>query len=108
GFWGGRFKDLLSCQGVHFQVMDLEKAIAAAAPELREPTLEFEVVNPNGSAEPLRVRVELGASGGEPQTVADKVTAAVSETFGIEARVDVLEREALPRSGYKLKRVVDA
>ncbi|HKY14598.1 MAG TPA: hypothetical protein VJM33_06700, partial [Microthrixaceae bacterium] len=46
GFWGGRFKDLLSCQGVHFQVMDLEKAIAAAAPELREPTLEFEVVNP--------------------------------------------------------------
>ena len=28
GFWGGRFKDLLSSQGVHFQVSDLEQAVA--------------------------------------------------------------------------------
>ena len=49
GYWGGRFKDLLSSQGVHFQVSDLEKAVASVA-ELTTPTLEFVVVNPQGSS----------------------------------------------------------
>ena len=65
GFWGGRFKDLLSCQGVHFQVSDLEKTIKRSAPGLSEPTLEYVVVNPAGSHDALVVRVELGASGGD-------------------------------------------
>ena len=29
GFWGGRFSDLLSSQGVHFQVSELEKAVGS-------------------------------------------------------------------------------
>ena len=108
GFWGGRFKDLLSCQGVHFQVSDLEKAIGTAAPGITEPTLEFVVVNPQGSHDPLVVRVEVGATGGDAADVEGQVRNGVKEALGVEAAIEVLEREALPRSGYKLKRVVDA
>jgi phenylacetate-CoA ligase len=107
GFWGGRFKDLLSCQGVHFQVSDLERAIAEAAPELTSPTLEFVVVNPQGSPDPLRVRVELGTGGGDRAEVETRVRGGIKEALGVEAAVEVLDRETLPRSGYKLKRVVD-
>jgi phenylacetate-CoA ligase len=107
GFWGGRFKDLLSCQGVHFQVSDLERAIAEAAPEIKDPTLEFVVVNPQGSHGPLVVRVEVGAAGGEHHEVEGRVRAGIKEVIGVEAAVEVLDRETLPRSGYKLKRVVD-
>lgn len=106
GFWGGRFKDLLSCQGVHFQVGDLEKVIAKAAPECTEPTLEFVVVHPGGSPDPLRVRLELGTAGGDPLLIADRVGAALAEALGVAATVDVLDRETLERSGYKRKRVV--
>ena len=106
GFWGGRFKDLLSSQGVHFQVTDLERAISSDVPEIVDPTLEFVVVDPEGSHDPLRVRVELGAAGGEPGLIGGKVATAVQQAFGIEAAVEVLERETLERSGYKLKRVV--
>jgi phenylacetate-CoA ligase len=108
GFWGGRFKDLLSCQGRHFQVMDLEKAISEAAPEACQPTLEFVVVNPQGSADPLRVRLEVGAVDTDREALADKVRAGIRDAFGVESTVEVLDRETLPRSGYKLKRVVDA
>jgi phenylacetate-CoA ligase len=110
GFWGGRFKDLLTSQGVHFQVADLEKAVASVR-ELSDPTLEFVVVNPDGSPDPLRVRVEVGASEAPPSDdrralLADQVCAAVRDALGVDAAVDVLDRDTLPRSGYKLKRVV--
>jgi phenylacetate-CoA ligase len=108
GFWGGRFKDLLSSQGRHFQVSELESAIRDGVPELVDPTLEFVVINPQGSAEPLRVRVELGAKGGDPVAVEQKVRGAITEALAIESMVEVLERESLERSAYKLKRVVDA
>jgi phenylacetate-CoA ligase len=112
GFWGGRFKDLLSSQGVHFQLQDLEKAIGSVA-ELRAPTLEYVVVDPKGSDDPLRIRVEVGADEGDATDgrraeLADRVAAAVKETLGLAAVVDVLDRETLERSAYKLKRVVDA
>jgi phenylacetate-CoA ligase len=111
GFWGGRFKDLLSSQGVHFQVADLERAVASV-PELTTPTLEFVVVNPQGSTEPLVVRAEVGADvdgsdGSVRDALATRVAAAIHETLGVTATVDILERETLPRSGYKLKRLVD-
>ena len=112
GFWGGRFKDLLSCQGVHFQVSDLESALKAAAPECAEPTLEFVVVNPAGSAGPLEVRVEVGGSAQDTSdraraAIADRIASGVKESIGVAAGVEVLERETLERSGYKRKRVVD-
>ena len=112
GYWGGRFKDLLSSQGVHFQVSDLEKAVASVA-ELTTPTLEFVVVNPQGSSQPLVVRVEVGADlgtvdDGRKAELGAQVAAAVDQALGIRAAVDVVDRETLARSAYKLKRVVDA
>ncbi len=108
GFWGGRFKDLLSCQGVHFQVSDLERALSEAAPQCAEPTLEFVVVKPSGSSDPLEVRLEVGAAGGDHQEIAQRVAAGILDSIGVAATVEVLERETLERSGYKLKRVVDS
>lgn len=110
GFWGGRFRDFLSCQSVHFQVNDLEKAITAAAPDACDPTLEFVVVNPAGTHDPLVVRIEAraGADVRDKGDLEGRVRAGIKEALGIEAAVEVLDREALPRSGYKLKRLVDA
>lgn len=111
GFWGGRFKDLLSSQGVHFQVSDLEKAIRSVR-AVSEPTVEFVVVDPGGSPAPLRVRVEVSAETGSvdesrAREISAEVGAAVRAALGIEAAVEVLGRETLPRSGYKVKRVVE-
>jgi phenylacetate-CoA ligase len=110
GFWGGRFSDLLSSQGVHFQVSDLEKAVASVR-ELVTPTLEFVVVKPDGSADPLQIRIEASADEATPADdrraqLADQVREAVRAGIGVESRVDVLDRDTLARSGYKLKRVV--
>ena len=54
--------------------------------------------NPAGSHDALRVRVEVGASGGDAHDVAARVTAAIKDALGIDAAVDVLDRGALPRS----------
>ena len=110
GFWGGRFSDLLSSQGVHFQVSELEKAVASVK-ALAQPTLEFVLVKPNGSGDPLRIRVEVGAVEGVPSDdrraeLASQVGEAVRSALGVRATVDVLDRDTLVRSGYKLKRVV--
>jgi phenylacetate-CoA ligase len=61
-FWGGRFRDLLSCQERRFQAWDVERALRQVEPVTR-PSLEWVVVRPNGGAAPLVVRVEL--EGGE-------------------------------------------
>jgi len=106
GLWGGRFKDLLSCQGKRFQVAELEAALRGV-PELVTPSLEYVVVRPREEAAPLRVRVECA----EPSAGADaaaKATGLIRETLGIHAEVEILERGTLPRSGYKATRVVDA
>jgi len=87
-------------------VSDLERAIATAAPEVCDPTLEFVVVDPAGADTPLQIRVEVGGSGADAALVEGKVRAGVKEALGIHADVEVLDRETLPRSGYKLKRVV--
>ncbi|MGH9113742.1 MAG: hypothetical protein ACRDZN_15800, partial [Acidimicrobiales bacterium] len=85
----------------------------ASVGELTTPTLEFVVVNPHGSAEPLRLTAEVGAdlagaNGDVRDELAARVRAAVREALGVEADVEVVDRETLPRSGYKLTRVVDA
>jgi len=111
GFWGGRFKDLLSSQGRHFQVSDLDRALTKGVPEAVAPTLEYVVVQPDGSDEPLRIRIEVGATTTVAESgveIAAKARAAVRDAFEIDAVVETLDRETLPRSGYKLKRVVDA
>jgi phenylacetate-CoA ligase len=108
GFWGGRFKDLLTTQGVRFQVAEVERALRAGASETAEPSLEYVIVRPTGDDAPLTVRVEAGASSADPRSLADRCRAAIRESLGIEARVEILERGVLPRSGYKASRVADS
>jgi phenylacetate-CoA ligase len=108
GFWGGRFKDLLASQGVRFQAAEVERALRAGAPEAAEPSLEYVIVRPADDNGPLTVRVEAGASTTDASSLADRCRAAIRDRLGLEARVQILERESLPRSGYKATRVVDS
>ena len=105
GFWGGRFKDLLTCQGKRFQVAEVEKALRNV-PEVVKPSLEFVVVRPSGEPAPLAVRIELAE--GNCVDVAERCVAALAEQLGVEARVELVDRDTLPRSGFKSTRVVDA
>jgi phenylacetate-CoA ligase len=106
GFWGGRFKDLLACQGTRFQVSEVEQALRAAAPELAEPSLEYVVVKPAASGEgALVVRVEGPSDSTE---AAERCRSALKEQLGVVAVVELIGRGTLPRSGYKTARVVDA
>lgn len=105
GFWGGRFKDLLRCQGKHVQVSEIERALRRVA-EVTQPSLEFAVVRPREDDAPLRVRVELAE--GEPAAVSRKCVAALAEDPGVRAAVEILARDSLPRSAFKTNRVVDA
>ena len=107
GLWGGRFKDLLASQGTRFQVTELEGALRKV-PEINEPTLEYVVVKPKVDDAPLVVRVECGAPSVDLDGVRARCVAALHEQLGITAAVEVLARDALPRSGYKVSRVVDA
>jgi phenylacetate-CoA ligase len=108
GFWGGRFKDLLASQGVRFQAAEVERALRAGAPETAEPSLEYVIVRPDPAADgPLGVRVEAGAATTDPEALAARCRIAIQEHLGLDARVEILERETLPRSGYKASRVVE-
>jgi phenylacetate-CoA ligase len=106
GFWGGRFKDLLAAQGRRFQASEIEAALRSVE-AVTKPSLEWVVVRPRaGEAGPLRVRVELAE--GDRDAAAGLCAAAIARGIGVEARVEILERGSLPRSGYKTTRVVDA
>lgn len=104
GFWGGRFKDFLDCQGHYFQVSEVERALRSVR-EVTVPSLEYVVVKPTDPDAALQVRVELDQ--GEPAEVATRCEAAIRERLGVEARVEVVPRESLARSGYKAVRLVE-
>jgi len=107
GLWGGRFKDLISAQGTRFQANEVESALRGVA-EVTEPTLEWQMVRPVDDARAVTVRVERGAGAPADDTeVARKCAAALQERLGIDTVIEVLERETIPRSGYKAARVVD-
>jgi phenylacetate-CoA ligase len=107
GLWGGRFKDLLASQGTRFQVTELEGALRKI-PEINEPTLEYVVVKPAVDDAPLVLRVECGAPAVDVDGIRARCAAAVQEQLGIVVDIQMLQRDALPRSGYKVSRVVDA
>jgi phenylacetate-CoA ligase len=106
GLWGGRFKDLISSQGKRFQVTELEGALRTID-EITDPALEYVLVRPREEQAPLAVRVELAQSA-DRDDVRRRCEAAIKKHLGIDAGVEVLDRGALPRSGYKTARVVDA
>jgi phenylacetate-CoA ligase len=107
GLWGGRFKDLLECQGTRFQVNELE-GVLRGIEVMREPSLEYQIVRPDGGDAPLRVRIEVASQ--DPGVVEGAVRQAESEiraVLGIAAEIDVLQRDSIPRAGYKATRVID-
>jgi phenylacetate-CoA ligase len=107
GLWGGRFKDLLECQGTRFQVAELESVLRGIE-AVREPSLEYQVVRPDGSGAELIVKVEVASE--DPavrQGAAEVAAAGIEETLGVRATVEVLARDTIPRAGYKATRVID-
>jgi phenylacetate-CoA ligase len=114
-FWGGRFRDLLSCQDRRFQAWDVEHALRQVEPVTR-PSLEWVVVRPKHGPAPLVVRVELdgaapvesAGANKERDAVARKCEAEIRERVGIVAAVEIVARGTLPRSGYKATRIVEA
>ena len=107
GFWGGRFKDLLLAQGTRFFVADVETALRGV-PDVAAPSLEYQVVRPAGAGDAaLQVRVEVGAADADRGAVAAACAAAIEEHVGVVAHVELLDRDTLPRSGYKTTRLVD-
>jgi phenylacetate-CoA ligase len=105
GYWGGRFKDLIAAQGKRFQAAEVEAALRTVE-AVAKPSLEWVMVRPTQDAAPLVVRVELAA--GDRSDAEQLCSAAIRSALGVEARVEILARGALPRSGYKTHRVVDA
>lgn len=105
GFWGGRFKDLLTSQGTHFQVNEIEGALRSVE-AVTAPTLEWQVVKPTDGAAPLHVRVEL--ADGDPNLVAGRCADAIERELGVKATIEIVERGSLTRSAYKQVRLVDA
>jgi len=107
GLWGGRFKDLISVQGKRFQANEVESALRKVG-EVNEPSLEWQMVRPTDDDRPLAVRVERGGgAAGDDTEIAFKAAASIKDALGIDAAVTVLDRETIPRSGYKASRVVD-
>ncbi len=107
GLWGGRFKDLLECQGTRFQVAELE-GILRGIEALREPSLEYQIVKPDGGPADLVVKVEVASEDPAVRDGArDTAVAAIADTLGLRAVVEILPRDTIPRAGYKATRVID-
>jgi phenylacetate-CoA ligase len=107
GLWGGRMKDLLSCQGTRFQPSEVETALRAVE-EVREPSLEYQIVRPEGDDQPLRLHVEVASDDPAVRDRArERCAAVLEEALGVKADVTVLDRDTIPRSGYKAKRIVE-
>jgi phenylacetate-CoA ligase len=109
GLWGGRFKDLLSCQGTRFQVAEVE-GVLRGIKALREPSLEYQIVRPapEGSDQDLVVRVEVASLDGAVRDGARAAAvAALQSELSVRAAIEILDRDTIPRAGYKATRVVD-
>jgi phenylacetate-CoA ligase len=109
GWWGGRFKDLLSTQGRSFMLLDIERALGKVK-EIKGGGIEYVVIRPTeGDTSPLRLRVEVGDGfTGEKDSVRTALVNAFSDELGLAVDPEILDRETLPRAGYKATRVVDA
>jgi phenylacetate-coenzyme A ligase PaaK-like adenylate-forming protein len=88
---------------------DIEQTLGSIR-ELRSGGLEYVVIRPaNGGAdEPLRLQVEVGeAQPGDKDTLRALVQKAFDERIGIRVDPEILDRDSLPRAGYKATRIVD-
>ncbi len=77
-------------------------------PLCAQPSLEYQVTRPGDESAPLRVQVEVATEDpAERRSVAQRLRAAIHSQLGVDAFVESLARDTLPRAGYKAKRVVD-
>ena len=106
GFWGGRFKDLLSSQGKHFQVNELEGALRTIA-AVNDPTLEWQVVKPDRRRRAAARAGRAGRRRRRRRRDRRPLRRRHRTEVGVEADVEVVERGTLERHGYKQVRLVD-
>ncbi len=105
--WGGRFSDLMSAQGKRFQVSEIESALRLV-PDVCEPSVEWQLLRPRDPSARLDIRVERGSgASNDDELVAKRCAEAIAGALGVDAIVTVLDRETIPRSGYKATRVVE-
>jgi phenylacetate-CoA ligase len=110
GWWGGRFKDLIATQGRSFMLLDIERALGKVQ-EIRQGGIEYVVIRPADAAseDALRIRVEVGDGfTGDKESVRTALVNAFDAELGLRVDPEVLDRESLPRAGYKATRVLDA
>jgi len=105
GFWGGRSRDLLACRGRRFQAWDIERALRAVEP-VTQPSLEWIVLRPKEDDPRIVVRVEL-AGDADRAEIARQCAAAIRDAIAVDAAVEIVTRDTLPRSGYKTSRVLE-
>jgi len=97
--WDGRSKDFIRVRGKELLPVDVWWVLEDF-PELKAPTLEYQLVRRPG-AEEIEIRIEGDGVFGE------KIAAAIEEKLEVSARVEMLRRGALPRPDFKPVRVVD-
>ncbi|MCA1834531.1 MAG: phenylacetate--CoA ligase family protein [Actinomycetota bacterium] len=97
--WQGRAKDVTRVGNLSLLPIDVWWVLEDF-PTLKMPTIEFVIVR-SKSDDMLHVRVE-----GEGVSQ-DEIKQRLTEKLGIPAKVEVLPRGALGRSGFKPVRVVD-
>ncbi len=107
GLWGGRFKDLLNAQGTRFQLNELQNVLMGID-AFKNPSLEYQVVRPDGGDAPLIVRVEVDSNDTAVRDSArDRGVEAIRESLGVTASIEILDRDTIPRAGYKATRVIE-
>ncbi len=94
GLWGGRFKDLLSCQGTRFQLAEVEGVLRDVA-AMREPSLEYQIVRPGGGDQDLVVMVEVASA--DP---AIREGARIAAVAGLRESLGVRGGGGDPRPGH--------
>jgi len=97
--WDGRAKDIVRLHGKELLPVDAWWVLEDF-PELKAPTMEYQLVRRPGS-ETLEIRIE-----GDP-ALGKKIAAGLEAKLEVPARVEMLPRGSLPRPDFKPVRVVD-
>jgi len=106
GVWGGRLSDLMLIQGKRLHSHQFEVALRSV-PDISHPGVEFQIVRSAETDGPLAIRIERGLNTvASDDDIAKTCRIHLKQALGVDADVTILPRETLPRSGYKVVRVV--
>ena len=98
--WDGRAKDFIRVRGKDLLPVDVWWVLEDF-PELKAPTMEYQLVRRPGNDDTIEIRIEGEAAKG------DAIAAKIEEKLAVPARVEMLPRGSLPRPEFKPVRVVD-